>query len=112
MALMKALSRNTKKNILARNEQSMSILVAKKVLGHFLKVMQLSRSRLQHSFAHNDLSILSHLSKRQKWSSSRANMPKTQGPTNVSKSLKDLLDMSQKIFVPFSEIMKPLTYQN
>ena len=27
----------------------MSILVAKKVLGQFLKVMQLSRSRLQHS---------------------------------------------------------------
>ena len=51
----------------------MSILVAKKVVGQFLKVMQLSRSRLQHSFVRNNLSILSHLSNSQKESSSRAN---------------------------------------
>ena len=37
--------------------------------------------------------------------------PKTQGPTNVSKILKDLLDLSQKTFVFLSEMMKPTYIQ-
>ena len=69
--------------------------------------MQLSRSRLQHSCAHNTLSILSHLSKLQGGVAREQIDPKTQGPTNVSKILRDLLVLSQKMLVFLSEIMKP-----
>ena len=34
-------------------------------------------------------------------------VPKTQGPTNVSKTLEDLLDVLQKMFVLLLEIMNP-----
>ena len=38
--------------------------------------------------------------------------PKTQGPTNVSKIQKDMLDLSQKMFMLLSEIMKPKVFEN
>ena len=69
--------------------------------------MQLSRSRLQHSCPNNNLSILSHLSKLQRGVAREEIDPKTQGPINVSKILKDLLVWSQKMFVFLVEIMRP-----
>ena len=74
----------------------MSMLVVKKVLGRVLKVMQLSRSRWQHSCVHNKLSILSHFPSDKRGVAREQIDPKTQGPTNISEILKDVLDMSQK----------------
>ena len=69
--------------------------------------MQLSRSRLRHSCAHNNLSILSDLSSDKRGVAREQIDPKIQGPNNAFKILKDLLDMSKKMFVLLSEIMKP-----
>ena len=88
----------------------MSILVATKVLGQFLKVMQLSRSSLPHSCAHIRDHIICQFflicpSDKRGVAQEQID-PKTQGPTNVPIILNDLLDFAPKIFVLLSEIMK------
>ena len=85
----------------------MSILVATKVLGQFLKVMQLSCSSLQHACAHIICQFFLICASDKRGVAQEQIDPKAQGPTNVPKILNDLLDLSHKMFVLLSEIMKP-----